>query len=1033
MNPPDHEQRKLIVERLDTTMLVEAAAGTGKTTAMVNRMIALVTAGKCRVDEMAAVTFTRKAAAELQEKFRAELTKLGLEGVDSCFIGTVHSFCARLLRERPVEAGVDLTFDELDEERDARLRERAWEIFGNELFARDDPLLEALDELGLDLAELRGAFLEFAEYPDVRDWPAEITPVPALEPATEALRQYAEHMRRVLPNEDGTDDLLGIFRRVLRMMRSYDLDRPADVAELFVPFAPNRKCVQKNWPDGKEQALREHQRWNTFCRDVAEPFLAAWRAHRYPTVLRVLRQACAEYDRVRAAEHGLNFQDLLLRAAALLRDHPETREFFRRRFRRILVDEFQDTDPVQAEMLFLLTADDVRERNWRKCRPAPGALFVVGDPKQSIYRFRRADIVTYNAVKDIITATGGVCVNLTANFRSAKPVVDWVNETCGAFFPPVADDFSPGYAPLEVARRDAVVSSDVLRIVSPSTLTNQDECANYEADLMARHIRSEIDCGRRTANDFLIVTRTKKRLSVYAAALQRLQIPHEVTGGRSLNEVHELELLHTALRAALEPDNPVALIAALRSELFGFSDQELYAFRRAGGQFDFRVPTAAEPFRDAFAALAGYAETLANVSPMIAMERIAADLGLLALAAAGPGGDVESGSFAKAIELLRAAQVDSATATELVAQLGRLVEQAELYDGMPATAPSPDVVRLMNLHQVKGLEASVVFLADPSGASDHDIKLHIDRRQERAVGYLAVYGEPNAWGQAVLLAHPVGWEEWAARERQFLQAENHRLLYVAVTRARDRLIVSLRAKRSDANPWQALAGNLQECPQVADPGPQGEPAVVEETLAPQEVASAQNRTDLRWKEVLRPTYDVRAAKQVNFPMDRLTMAMPDDARGMRWGGVIHSLLQAAMKVSPKTDWEALAPALLQAAGLEVVLVADAVAIVRNVMQSPIWQRAVHSQQRLTELPFVIRDAGDGALVRGVIDLAFEESDGWVIVDYKTDRVRKQLEKTAEAYRLQLGAYRTAWTQFQQQPPKEVGLYFTYANQYVKMF
>ena len=1051
MNPPDHQQRELVVKRLGATMIVEAAAGTGKTRSMTDRMVALLAGGKCQIETLVAVTFTRKAAAELQNRFQlaledavgrasgksAERLRHARNHVELCFIGTVHSFCARLLRERPVEAGVDPSFEELDDERDARLREQAWETFGNELFAADDPVLSKLEELGLTLSELREAFLQFADYPDVDEWPAPAVPAPALPPALQALHEYAAHMARLLPTlpaEGGTDELIGLFRRVLRMMRSRNLKRHAETAEVFEEIKPGRKCVQKNWPSGKEQALREHEQWNAFATEIAAPFVAAWRAHRYPTVLRVLERARAVYNRQRQAAHGLNFQDLLMRAAALLRDRQEIRQYFRRRFTHVLVDEFQDTDPVQAEVLLLLTADSQRERDWRRCRPVPGALFVVGDPKQSIYRFRRADIVTYNTVKEIITKNGGLCVTLAANFRSAAPVVDWVNAAfqSAEFFPATANDFSPSYSPFLVGRTEDATAPGVFRIAVPGSLTNQDDIAAYEADLLARAIRRATDSQERAPGDFLILTRQKKRLSVYATALQRFGIPHEVTGGSSLNEVRELGLLYTALRAALEPDNPVALVAALRSELFGFSDQELYAFRRAGGRFDFRCTApempAAESFRDACGCLSRYADWLANLAPIIAVERIAADLGLAPLAAAAPGGDMQAGSLRKAIELLRAAQADLPTAADFVAQLGRLIEQAEQYDGAPATAPIPSVVRVMNLHKVKGLQAPVVFLADPSGASEHAVTLHVDRRQNRVTGYLALYGDRNIWGHASLLAHPPDWETLAAREQQFQDAEMNRLLYVAATRAGSQLIVSLRESRPKLNPWEPFTGHLANAPPLADPGPQKAPHFETEAVTQADVAAALDQIRNRWQTVLAPTYVARAAKQISFP--NAPLAVRDEASGMRWGGVIHALLQAAMS-APKADWRALATALLQTADLDATLVEEAVETVRHVMESALWQRAYSSRQRFAELPFVVLDAGDGALVRGVIDLAFEESDGWVIVDYKTDRATgRQLEKLVETYRPQVTAYRTAWAQILQRPVKEVGLYFTHADRYV---
>ena len=1017
---PDQAERDKIVEHLDTTMLVEAAAGTGKTTALANRMIALLMAGKGNGDTLAAVTFTRKAAAELQSKFAEKLQQAGLARDDRGFIGTIHSFCAHLLRERPVEAGVDPDFMELEEEQDERLRRQAWENCVARLFATDDPLLDTLDDLGLVIADLRLAFEEFAEYPDVEDWPAPVVPPPPLEPVVTALENYMAHVQRLgLPPDGTTDELIALLRRLPLLAAARDLTRPAEVAEIFEQCRAERKCTQKNWPGQKEQALHEHVRWDKFVAEVARPFLDAWRAYRYPVVLQLLQKARVEYDTLRRGVRALNFQDLLMLAARLLRDRPEIRQYFRCRFTHVLVDEFQDTDPVQAEVMLLLTADDPRERDWRKCRPIPGSLFVVGDPKQSIYRFRRADIVTYNAVKRIIGAAGEI-VHLTANFRSVKPLVDWVNETFKAgFFPKTADEFSPGYEEILVGHPELKAPSPfVLKLLVDG---NKDDIATAEAELLARHVHQHGKPG-----DFLIVTRRKERLSVYASALEALGIPHEVTGGSALNEVRELTLWHTLLRAVIEPHNPVALVAALRSELFGFSDQTLYAFKRAEGRFDYRVPPTDKAFAEVFEKLELYARWLAELPPMVALERVLADMGLPALAAAR--GELRAGSLGKAVELLRAAQAELPTVTELVQYLGDLVERSEQHDGVSALGQRSPAVRLMNLHKVKGLEAPVVFLADPSGVSEHPVRLHIDRSSVTARGYLALYGDSEFPRNAPLLAHPPGWARWAEREQRFHEAEENRLLYVAATRAATRLVVSVRSNRIHENPWQPLAGHLTDAPELPDLGPQQPPGVETETVTQADVAAALAQIRARWQTVLAPTYSARAAKQISFPCAPL--ATRDEASGMRWGGVIHALLQAAMS-APKTDWDALATALLQAADLDVTLVEEAVETVRHVMESTLWQRASSSRQRSTELPFVVLDAGDGALVRGVIDLAFEESDGWVIVDYKTDRATgQQLEKLAETYRPQVAVYRTAWAQILQQPVKEVGLYFTHANRYV---
>ena len=510
--------------------------------------------------------------------------------------------------------------------------------------------------------------------------------------------------------------------------------------------------------------------------------------------------------------------------------------------------------------------------------------------------------------------------------------------------------------------------------------------------MLARHIRGEIDRQARQAGDFLIVTCKKHRLSVYAAALARYGIAHEVTGGTALNEVSELGLLVTLVRAALEPDNPVAVVAALRSELFGVSDPELYAYRRAGGRFDFRAE-ATGTMGEAFEVLRRCADWLSALAPVIAVERIAGEIGLLAVAAAD--GEIAAGSLGKAMELLRSMPAELLTATDCVTQLERLVEHQPAHDGASMLPPKASAVRVMNLHKVKGLQAPVVFLADPSGESEHDVRLHVDRRQARVTGALALYGIAGQYGPGPLLAHPGNWEELAAREEQFQEAEYDRLLYVAVTRARDQLIVSQRAKPSDKNPWEPLRPALAGQNVLPDPGAQSAPVQEPAEVDVPAVAAARLALEGRWELARTASYAIRTAKPVAF--GATPHAARGDGDGARWGSVIHLLLQSAMR-EPEAELEALAVSALRDADVEVARSGEAVAVVRKVAASKIWQRAREARQCLTEVPFIM--AGKDGVVRGVIDLAFEEADGWVLVDYKTDMagIEKLLEKARWLYR-----------------------------------
>jgi ATP-dependent helicase/nuclease subunit A len=1077
--PPDQAERNLITSELDKTMLVEAAAGTGKTTAMIGRMVALLAAGKCRTDTLAAVTFTRKSTAELRARFQIDLEKAARaakgEGrarldaavatVERCFIGTIHSFCARLLRERPVEAGVDVGFQELDDLADARLRQQAWEEYIAGLLATDDPILAELEGVGIEVRGLGPAFCKFCDYPDVEEWPAEKVPLPDLAPAKKQLEQYIQHIRGLLdalPVDAGNDKLMPKYRLIARAAGYTDLGTAVGLMASLERFGEPGKTrvVQREWPGGRNQALVELARWDDFAEKVAQPLVRTWREHRYEPVLRTIAPARQQYDRLRRECGGLNYQDLLIKAAALLREKPQVRKYFRQRFTHLLVDEFQDTDPIQAEVMLLLTSQRETETHWRKCRPVDGSLFVVGDPRQSIYRFRRADIATYSQVRRIIERSGGQIVTLSANFRTVGPLVEWVNATFDQVFPAEATVHAPARRPMQVGRTEGsdgeLAGLRVLQI--PSDYRDKNAIAEYEAGLLARTIQAAIVEGRSiprsqkelegnaipgaTAGDFLIITRSKGRLSVYARKLQELGIPCQVTGGTSLNEVDELRLLSTFLFAVTRPDDPVALVATLRGRLFGISDTDLYAFKRAGGRFSFHatIPeglkrSAAEEFQDAFGRLKKYALWLAKIPPVSAIEKIVADLGLTVLAGMAAGGTIRAGSLAKGIELLRTQQAGLWTAADLAEYLGQIVEQEEKHDGVPARPHEAPAVRIMNLHKVKGLEAPVVFLADPSGESDHDVDLHIDRSGDRVRGYLAVFGEARGWQSPPLLAHPQGWDALAAEETRFRDAENQRLLYVAATRAGTMLTITQRGKANNRNPWKFFAEHVGDSPPLEDPGePVAEP-VKPVTVTSRNVSDAVADGQRRWQRVLSPTYATAAAKAISLGDGR--RGVTSGEHGTEWGTVIHLLLETAMR-SPNVNLERLASSTIGDQGLSPDLAEAAIQTVRSVMESAIWQRAMASPQRLVEVPFQTLLAPGKptksslpTLLRGVIDLVFREKRGWVIVDYKTDRAATgAVPGLAARYAPQLATYAKAWRDLTSQDVHETGLLFTHPGCYV---
>ncbi len=1125
-SPADQDQRDLILNLLDRNMLVEAAAGTGKTTSMVGRMIALIRTGCCAsVRSLAAVTFTRKAAAELRARFQVELERAAREArnrtsseedagspdgekqqewerleqaladIEHCFVGTIHSFCGRLLRERPVEARVDISFAELDDAADHRLREEAWSEFCALTIATDpEGLLGELDRLGLGLGTLKPAFMRFADYPDVNTWPMpwDGAPLPDLAPAVLILKEYLSHMRALtplLPRDTGNDKLIPEYRRLPRLATHYDdLNRPDQLMEMLEEFDRDLKLVQKVWMENgaftREEAKAEKENWYDFRRDIAAPLLHAWRVHRYAPLMRVMFAAREVYDRMRRERGLLNFQDLLLKAATLLRDKPHVRAYFAERFSHLLVDEFQDTDPIQAEVMLLLTAQDPDETDWHRCLPRPGSLFVVGDPKQSIYRFRRADIVTYNEVKGIITGASadggkGLLVRLSTNFRSTASVIDWVNRVfepeagdsgeepaLPLRFPATDTETSPSYVSLIPGKNEGNQGelSGVQSLYVDISFSNMEEAVEWESDLIARYIRHALDSGAtvtRSAkaieqgvpetvspDDFMIVTRTRRYLSCYARALQRYGVPHQVTGGTALNEVEELKMLHTCLRAATRSDDPVALVAALRSELFGVSDAMLFSLKKAGGRFSFHAPLpdslparAAEALSGAFDLLRTCESWLVAMPPITALEKMVDGLGLAVLASTHTGGDVQAGSLAKALEVLRGAQGEMWTTAQLVEYLGRLVDLEEPFDGISARSGERPLVRVMNLHKVKGLEAPVVFLACPSGEWEFGVELHIDRSGPNILGYMGIFGEGPGFSRDRLIACPVGWEEASMLEKGFLSAEALRLRYVAATRAESALVITERTAdgKNRFNPWKYFLPFLVPENELPDPGDQAAPEIYTVTVTLEEVQEAQTGITKRLAFSASPTFDARAAKEYalsNRSEGQLEISLAETAgeetstegeHGVEWGSVIHLLLEAAA-IGPEGDLTPLAEAALAENGMDTSLAPAAVELVRSVLSSEVWQRSKSAEQGLVEVPFhylLVEDNSLPVLLRGTLDLAFREQDGWVLVDYKTDQAAgaDRLKTLARHYAPQLRLYARAWESCTQEPVKEMLLFF----------
>jgi ATP-dependent helicase/nuclease subunit A len=1065
--PAGAAARERIAADLATSLLVEAGAGSGKTAAMVGRMVALVRTGASTVDQIAAVTFTRKAAGELRERFREALERAlreapaagperprlarALADPGGAFVGTVHAFCARLLRDRPIEAGLPPGFREADEGEEERLFADGWSRFLEHLGAGLSRLPAALARVGLRPADLRGLFRDVAARPDVRfAAPPAPRPDPALLAAVHAeLEALLDASVAHLPTEQPAAGWDALQSKLLALRFSRGTPGWSDEAAFhdalsIAAVGPN-DVVRRRWGAGaeaKDAAAGLCERWTSFGAEggAARGLLAAWLAHRYPPALRLARAAAAFCARERRRAGIVTFDDLLVLAASLLRRSEAARRELAERWRYLLVDEFQDTDPLQAEVVFLLAAADAAVGDWRRAVPRPGALFVVGDPKQSIYRIRRADLAVYQAVKARFHRFGAV-LRLTTSFRASPAVAAFVNRVFAGLLPAGDEARQPAFAPLVVgaARGDGGrVGWYAVEAEPGRGRVSGRRVAVADAAALASWIAGRVASGERAPGDFLVITRTRHHLAEYARALEMRGVPVHLAGGGAGAgaEIRELALL---LRALADPGDAVRTVAVLEGPFFGLSHDDLHGHAAAGGSFCFAIDTPATGLvSTALVEMRGMARTAAAMPADAAVEAIADRIGLLPYAATGESGAANAGALLFALGALRASSPGSLTeAAERLERTGDADLDAPLRPG------ERDAVRVMNLHRAKGLEAPVVILACPSpAAAPPPPSCAVVRGYDGvARGWLLARGGPRRAG--AVLASPARWHQHASAEAAWSEAEEVRLLYVAATRARDELVIARCGPTAGTSAWRAFHAALDdpalaaEMPVRAVPPP---PRPVPEDDAASILARAASLAEQR-RVMARHSY-----RLVPRPMpSEQVQGSPADG-GIQgsagsWRTAIHRALAAAANgasggVLRGVCRDALFGDRAQDGGSAKV--DELLAFTAAVRASAIWDDSEAAERRLVGVPFAIRIPADearaigitddqgvtsgelvtdcDALVEGVLDLAFCRLGKWTIVDCSTFATRgSSAEADVARCRCRLDLHATCWERITGEP------------------
>jgi ATP-dependent helicase/nuclease subunit A len=813
------------VSDLDRSWVVEASAGTGKTTALVDRMVEVIAAGT-PVESIVAVTFTHAAAGNMKLRVRHELERRrarepdddvrrrlaeAARSLDRAFIGTIHAFCAQLLRRRPVEARIDPDFQELAQPDALRVFAGVFRRWTEQRLATPSPALSrafarlawrAERDGGEPLDELRKAAWNLAEWRDF-DAPWDKRAF-AGDAHMAALIDTAEATLRI-PSKGGRaqEDFRPLREFVLRVQRAREAGR-VDSAVLESELL--RLPIEMRWVRGRDALYAGWEELKLAIEAFRKPADADLAARLRDELWEVV--GLYQQEKERAGQ--LDFLDLLLRARDLLR-HDGARADFARVYQRIFVDEFQDTDPLQAEILLLLAARDPAERDWRKARPAPGKLYVVGDPKQSIYRFRRADARLFQRICQGLRGEGVGARELTRSTRSTQAIQSFVNaafeHSIEKYLPleggVLGPEGQPGIValPMPYPYGTRNLSNVKIDACSPNAVAAFIEWLCRESGWKVRDRATETWVGVRPEHVCILFRRFTNYgtdlTQEYVRCLEARGISHLLVGSKSFHRREEVGTLRTALRAIEWPDDELSVFAVLRGSLFAVLDDTLLRFKNAHGRFHpmmelpEEIDTEFAPIREGLQLLRelhrrrNYRPIADTIHGLLEATRAHAGF------AFRKGGERVLANVYRLTDLARSFEVSGA-ATSFRA----FVEYLESEYAGSDTSEAPVLeregggVQLMTVHKAKGLEFPVVILADltakltgPQGA---------DRTSD---------AERRLCAQRLLWCAP--WEllDAAEAEAKADEEEALRVAYVAATRARDLLVVAAIGEEERAGGW----------------------------------------------------------------------------------------------------------------------------------------------------------------------------------------------------------------------------------------
>lgn len=1043
----NREDREKIQTLLHKNLVVEAGAGTGKTTLLITRLCVAILVQAVPVEKLVALTFTEKAAAEIKTRLMMQLREIiqslsdnkktrftdllsthfeikeeiiisraeaALARLDRAQMGTIHSFCADILKTFPLEAGL-APHAEIDSgARAKRLFEARWNSFLDRELGQAAPRAKTWKQVlpHIALPDLKSFAQELcsgkiAAYDYFSN--AGLLTAICEEKAKQALAwstQFLENSNKPRNSEKALAWAVESLRRSAAFLRTRQI--PAALQEETPPAFPS--IPSKGWPgDTFEEARALVEFAQKITPENQQIFLQA-----LELVLPLVEQVRFDY-----AQNGiLSFDDLIVKTRDLLKSNFYVRRLLKEKFDLLFIDEFQDTDPVQGELLLFLAEEKQSSADcWQKVRLAPGKLFVVGDPKQSIYRFRGADITAYELFVDLILKQNGEKCFLQKNFRSAPDIVTVANEVCRRAMVQ-QDAFQPAYVPIFAAKESRPKAVEWLFITPPENPPLADDYRHNQAEQIARWIETNV--GRMTlANgkkltygDIAILSRAATTCGPYTDALRRHGIAFNVEVDKDFFRKQEINDFLNFLRVVSDPQGRTALAGVLRSPLGGFSDEEIYQIAMRG-ELDLQAKTKDTALAACYELIRNFAQKAGRLSLKELLADVLENTFLPEACAASYDGERTLANLQRLVRVAEEYAANSPTSLgQFLAHLQELLETEPERLGASRIEDAENAVSVMTIHKSKGLGFPVVILADLSkreAAAAAQPVAHLFSWQYNMHGLRA--GKICDANLAFL-------EE---EQQKHSRCEEIRILYVALTRAQEKMLLV-----ADGRQGAEKAARAFVAAGLFPTGAEKEISIEEVTLPVSCVAYENPESFLyrhpapvsedqesfavtNWKrafETRRKTYEQYRQNPLLSPSEQILqgeLLSPEQRAGAAVGTICHRALEILLRC-PNTKPES---AVLQAAvGLET-FVTEAEEIVCAFVQSTLWREIKQCSLLAAEMPFSYQSTQ--GIQTGRIDAVLQPSaDSIWILDYKTDKITPQgAQAILEKYRPQLTVYKAA--------------------------